>query len=113
MTFLFERISLSILFRRLGVPILRSRFDYHLCPALRPTSEIRLSLFFLLFFVAVTPGAAIAQSLEQSGHTLDHFRIFQADTALQLSKSLVIPNSELVYLDSVNLRNGVDYSLDN
>ena len=80
---------------------------------LRLTSEIFFPFpAFAVFLLSIWSGAARAQTLTPIAPSFDQHRIVQADTSLQLSHDIIIPNSESVYLDSLKLNKPTDYSIE-
>ena len=80
---------------------------------LRLASEIYLPfLVFAVFLLSIWSGAARAQTLTPIAPAFDQHRVIQPDTSLQLSHSIIIPNSESIYLDSLKLSKPNDYSIE-
>ena len=73
-------------------------------------SSFRITYLVVLCFLIT--GASYSQPASRVEQVLEHFRISRPDTTLQLTPSLIIPNSESVYLDSLLLERNIDYTLD-
>ncbi|MGA7160498.1 MAG: hypothetical protein WBZ48_05815 [Bacteroidota bacterium] len=80
---------------------------------MRLTSEINFCFIPLaVFLLSILSGAAKAQTFDAIAPAAEQFRLTRTDTTLQLSHDLLIPGTELVFLDSLKLNQVKDYFID-